>query len=83
MRVQAELSLYALGQTDLLPSIYNFVEVLERPGLLMEFGRMSTLLTGESELVFAAIQAAYTAVAVGPHKHLLVIKILNDPHPVA
>jgi uncharacterized protein YqgV (UPF0045/DUF77 family) len=81
MNVQAELSLYALGQADLLPSIYEFVRRLERPGLHLETGRMSSLLTGESSLVFAALGEAYAAVADGEHKHVLVVKMVNDPRP--
>jgi uncharacterized protein YqgV (UPF0045/DUF77 family) len=80
--VQAELSLYSLGSADLLPSIYQFIKRLERPGIHIEMGRLSTVITGEMELVFAAVQEAYATVA-GECRHLLLIKMVNQIEVVA
>ena len=76
MQIQAEISLYALGVADLAPSIYQFLQVLERPGLTVEIGRMSTLIAGEDDLVFAALREAYGA-AAAQGQRVLVAKIMN------
>lgn len=78
MKIQAEVSLYALGEADLLPSIREFVRGLEQPGLEIEFGPMSSLLTGEHDLVFPALQQAYEA-AARRGRRVLLVKILNEP----
>ena len=51
MIVQAEVSLYALGERDLAPAINTFLRRLDRPGLAIEIGRLSSLVTGENDLV--------------------------------
>ena len=43
---------------------------------------MSSIITGEAHLVFAALHEAYAATAAGPRKYVLTIKILNDPQPL-
>lgn len=76
MLVQAEVSLYPLGEKELAPPIYTFVRRLEREGLRIEPGPMSTLIAGESELVFAALREAYEeAGRLG--RRALVVKMLN------
>ncbi len=76
MLVQAEISLYPLGETDVGRTIYEFIHVLERPGLTLEPGPMSTLIAGESELVFTALREAYEhSVATG--RKILVLKVMN------
>lgn len=77
MLVQAEVSLYPLGEKDLAPPIYTFVRRLEREGLRIEPGPMGTLVAGESELVFQALREAYEeAGRLG--RRALVIKMLNS-----
>lgn len=77
MLVQAEVSLYALGEKDLAPFIYSFVRRLERPGLTIEPGPLSTLVAGESELVFQALREAYEELGL-TGRRALVVKLLND-----
>lgn len=76
MLIQAEVSLYAMGEVDLVPAVYEFVRRLERDGLDVEPGPMSTLVAGESGLVFEAVREAYEDAARGGRR-ALVIKIMN------
>lgn len=78
MKIQAEVSLYPLEVADVAPPIFLFVERLERPGLTIEIGPLSTRLTGEAELVFLALREAFTE-AAGTQKCVLVTKMLGVP----
>lgn len=79
MIVQAEVSLYALGEEDLAPCIDSFVRRLERPGLRIEVGPLSSLLTGESDLVFEALREAFQEVC-RTGSRVLVAKLLHLHH---
>ncbi len=62
MRIQAELSLYPLKTDDVTTVIFQFVETLRGAGLEAETGPLSTLLTGEHDLVFAALAQAFATI---------------------
>jgi len=76
MRVQAEVSLYPLRDEDPAAPIFTFVRRLERPGLTLEVGALSCLVTGESEPLFEALREAYEE-ACRTGRRALVIKLLN------
>ena len=59
MMIQAEISLYPLGETKLSTRINGFVTSLQRSGVTVEVGRMSTVMSGESDAVFTALQDAF------------------------
>ena len=59
MKITAEVSLYPLKTTDVTPAIVEFIDYMRAAGLEVQPGRLSTLVTGESAAVFAALQAAY------------------------
>jgi len=63
MRVEAEVSLYPLGEQRLSPFIASFVSVLKEHGCEVEVGQMSTLLKGDTTQVFAALKAGYEKAA--------------------
>lgn len=63
MKSAMEVSLYPLHAGDLGPSINRFVSVLKAGGCNVEMGPMSTLVTGESEVIFDSLRRAYEAVA--------------------
>ncbi len=58
--VMAEVALYPLRELEVGPFLLQFVARLQRPGLRVETGPMSTLLTGEAPLVWAALEQAFT-----------------------
>jgi uncharacterized protein YqgV (UPF0045/DUF77 family) len=67
MTVSAQISLYPLRQPHLGPAIEAFRRALEREGLDAKVGPMSTLVSGETDRVFAALRAGFEqAAAVGP-----------------
>jgi len=59
MDVEAEISLYPLGEPHLSHPIQSFVKVLEDHDCEVEVGQMSTLVTGESTDFFEALRAGY------------------------
>ncbi len=63
MKVQAEISLYPLRQNELTKPIQQFVQVLDNDKLQVKTGSMSTLVTGESRVVFENLQKAFEQVA--------------------
>jgi len=63
MKVQAEVSLYALRQNDLTGPIRQFIESLECDNLKVKTGSMSSLISGESRVVFQGLQEAFEQVA--------------------
>jgi uncharacterized protein YqgV (UPF0045/DUF77 family) len=63
MKVQAEISLYPLRQNDLTKPIQQFVEGLKSDKLKVSLGPMSSLVTGESQVVFENLQKAFEQAA--------------------
>jgi tRNA (adenine37-N6)-methyltransferase len=61
--ISAQVSLYPLGQVHLSPAITTLLRVLDAHGLAVEAGVMSSVVSGESTAVFAALQAAFNQVA--------------------
>ncbi len=64
-RVTAQVSLYPLRQASLGPAIERALGILRRRRLVVEPGRMSTLVTGPTDEVFAALRSAFEGVAEG------------------
>ncbi len=67
MIVSAQISLYPLRQERLSPVIRGLQDALTAAGLQPVVGPMSTLVTGETELVFAALREGFDAVAATGH----------------
>ena len=78
MVIQAELSIFPLGQPDLAPGIYQFLRKLERPGLELVIGPTSTVVYGPSALVFTGMQEAFEVVSEEV-KSILIVKISSAP----
>lgn len=80
MTVQAEISLYLLAESDLLPAIEDFLGALTDQGLSPETGAMSTIVVGDSATVFSAIAKAFEQVAAD-HRCVLFVKYSNTCPP--
>jgi uncharacterized protein YqgV (UPF0045/DUF77 family) len=63
MAISAQVSLYPLGQADLLPAIEALWKALGAHGLALQPGPMSTLVEGEAHTVFKALADAFEAAA--------------------
>ncbi|MBD3291899.1 MAG: hypothetical protein GF393_03180 [Armatimonadia bacterium] len=59
--MSAQVSLYPLRTEHLGPAIEAFAGALREAGLHVEPGPMSTLVIGESDVLFAAVQSAFAA----------------------
>jgi uncharacterized protein YqgV (UPF0045/DUF77 family) len=59
MAILAQVSIYPLRQTELTPAIDSALEAFEKYKILFKKGEMSTLLEGEPEQIFKALQAAF------------------------
>ena len=76
MIIGAQVSLYPLGQDDLLPGIQDVWEELEAAGLPKTPGSMSTLVYGEDQAVLEALRAGFARAAErGPT--VMVITLTN------
>lgn len=58
-QISAQVSLYPLRQPSIGPVIREAVRTLQKYGLQVEMGPMSTLVWGEEGEVFAALQQAF------------------------
>lgn len=61
--ISAQISLYPLGQPNLGPAIEDFWQVLDEQSLEQERGAMSTIMWGDDEVVFAALQEGFRRAA--------------------
>ena len=57
--ITAQVSLYPLGQATLSPTIDKALDILREHELEVRPGSMSTLISGESSVVFQALQSAF------------------------
>ena len=67
MHISVQISLYPLKQDRLSPAIETAWEIFEKSHLETVKGAMSTLVSGEAELVFAAVKEVFLRTAgMGP-----------------
>ncbi len=59
MAVALQVSLYPLRQMDIIEPINSVIEIFRSHGLETHVGSMSTLVYGDDEKVFKALQEAY------------------------
>ncbi len=59
MAISAQFSLYPLRQERLSPAIEEAVSALKDHGLTVQTGIMSSLVLGEEDQVFSALQEAF------------------------
>ena len=61
--ITVQVSLYPLKQVSIGPTVRDVVRVFRESGLRMRPGEMSTLVWGEAQTVFAALQTAFQRAA--------------------
>ncbi len=76
MKSSAEVSLYPLGENDIGPHISRFIVSMEKRGLETETGPMSTIVRGDTGLLFDALREAYEG-AASELGVVMVMKISN------
>jgi uncharacterized protein YqgV (UPF0045/DUF77 family) len=77
MHVAVEMSLYPLTG-EFTPPILDFIERLKaQPDLVVVTNSMSTQVSGDYDRVFAALHAEIRRSFEGPHRAVLVMKVLG------
>ena len=71
-----EVSLYPLGVDDIGARINQCIEIFKKYNLTITPGSMSTVIAGESGVLFRALQEAYDA-AASMEGVVMVVKISN------
>jgi uncharacterized protein YqgV (UPF0045/DUF77 family) len=61
--ISAQVSLYPLGQEDLSTAIDEALDIFRRHNLLLAPGSMSTIISGDDDAVFSALQEAFQRAA--------------------
>jgi uncharacterized protein YqgV (UPF0045/DUF77 family) len=80
MFVSAQVSLYPLRQEHLGRGIQAFGDALTAAGLEPRVGPMSTVVTGETGVLFAALRDAFQAAAT--HGHVVMTMTVSNACPV-
>lgn len=76
MGVSVQVSFYALGGADLSGAVNKFLAVLSQHGLAYEAGSMSTVIWGDLDAIFAALQDAYEQASAG-HATVMTLTVSN------
>jgi len=76
MRVKGEVSIYPLRQNDLTSPIQQFVEGLKNNKLQVKVGPMSSLVAGDSQVVFESLREGFEQLAA-EYEVVLTAKISN------
>jgi len=63
----AQVAVYPLRQARLSPAVEAVQAALTRASLRVEAGPMSTMVTGQSDAIFAALADAFAAAAAQGH----------------
>jgi uncharacterized protein YqgV (UPF0045/DUF77 family) len=78
--VSAQVAIYPLRQDRLTPAVTAVSAALQAAGLRPEMGPMSTLVTGETTVVFRALADAFArAAALG---HVVMTVTVSNACPV-
>jgi uncharacterized protein YqgV (UPF0045/DUF77 family) len=77
----AQVSLYPLRQSSIGPAIREAVHVLRQRGLKVRIGEMSTLVWGEEQAIFAALQEVFRRAAERGHTVMAVTLSNACPMP--
>jgi uncharacterized protein YqgV (UPF0045/DUF77 family) len=80
MIVSAQISLYPLRQEQLSPAIREMQDALAAAGLYVTPGPMSTLVTGDSEVMFHILQTAFERAAAACH--VVLVATISNACPV-
>jgi uncharacterized protein YqgV (UPF0045/DUF77 family) len=80
MIVSAQISLYPLRQEQLSSAIWEMQDALATAGLHVTPGPMSTLVAGDSEVVFHTLKMAFERAAIAGH--VVLIATISNACPV-
>lgn len=75
--ISIQISLYPLGDYDITEKIFGFLHIFEEHDLTYHLGSMSTVVSGETSVVFEALEEAYRWVAANT-RFVLVCTMSNS-----
>lgn len=82
VEITAQVSVYPLREAKLGPAIARFLEIARQHGLDVAPGPMSTLISGDDQTIFAALQGAFRSVE-SDGQTVMVVTLSNAcPGPV-
>jgi len=67
--ISVQVSVYALDG-EVRPAVHTYLDALDATGVERDTGTMSTVVWGEAEVIWPALQAAYEAVSA---KHSVIV----------
>ena len=76
MRVKAEVSIYPLRESDLTRPTEQFVDGLKKNELQVKVGPMSSLVAGDSHVIFESLREDFEQLAA-EYEVVLTAKISN------
>jgi uncharacterized protein YqgV (UPF0045/DUF77 family) len=79
--IAAQISVYPLEQASLAPAIDEALRTLREHGLNVEMGTMSSMVTGEDSVLFAALQETFRRVAA--RGSAVMVVTISNACPVA
>lgn len=80
MIVSAQIAIYPLRQDRLTPAITAVSQALEASGLRPDVGPMSTMVTGETAVLFRALEEAFAK--AGASGHVVMTITVSNACPV-
>jgi uncharacterized protein YqgV (UPF0045/DUF77 family) len=81
MIVSAQVAIYPLRQERLTPAITAVSDALQAAGLQPEIGAMSTTVTGDAAVVFAALRDGF--LEAGGVGHVVMTVTISNACPVS
>ena len=63
MKVQVQISIYSLKTSSLSGPVYEFCRILKDKNLEVQTRTMDSLIKGESDIIFKALQEAFGLIA--------------------
>jgi uncharacterized protein YqgV (UPF0045/DUF77 family) len=75
--ISVQISVYPLGIEDLMPGIGAFLSVLRARGVEYEFGPMSTVIHGEADQVWPALQEGFAAAESAAGRVVMTMTVSN------
>ena len=81
IRISAQISIYPLRQPDLSSTIDEALRICRTHGLEVQPGTMSTVVAGDDEQIFAALQDAMQSAAA--RGDVVLVATLSNACPVS
>ncbi|MFN2235899.1 MAG: YkoF family thiamine/hydroxymethylpyrimidine-binding protein [Anaerolineales bacterium] len=79
--ISAQVSIYPLGKEELSPTINESLSIIRMHDLEVQPGPMSTLIYGDDESIFSALQTALRSAC--EHRQVVMVVTFSNACPVS